>query len=82
MYKEIFHAPADHMELSLKLRRFAAWRDVQQLHIDFESYQDNNVYGAKLEPMDYDFNKDLAESKMPTTYPGGPLDDDDDDDLS
>lgn len=82
-YKELFHAPEEHMKLSFQLRRRAAWRDVQQLSFDFASYQDNNVFGATLQPMDFDFNKDLAESQLPTTYPSEPLDplaDDDDDD--
>lgn len=76
IWKELFHAPAEHMKASFQLRRRAAFRDVQQLHFDFGSYQDNNVFGAHLEPMDFDFNKDIEESTLPTTYPDSDGDDD------
>jgi hypothetical protein len=78
IWKELFHAPVEHMKASFQLRRRAAFRDVQQLHFDFESYQENNVLGAQLEPMDFDFNKDIEESNLPTTYPAG---DDDDEEI-
>lgn len=39
IWKELFHAPAEHMKASFQLRRRAAFRDVQQLHLDFESYK-------------------------------------------
>jgi hypothetical protein len=75
IWKELFHAPAEHMKASFQLRRRAAFRDVQQLHFDFESYQDNNIFGEQLEPMDFDFNKDIAETNLPTTYPDAGDDD-------
>ena len=76
-YYEIFDAPVKHMQASLALRRRSALADVQQLDIDFHSYNDNNKRGEKLPPMDYNFNKDLEEMKLPTTYeePDDELDD-------
>lgn len=65
----IFQAPPDHMKQSLQLRRRAAVQDILQLDLDFHSYNDNNVFSAKLPPMDYDLNKDVAEAKLPTIYP-------------
>jgi hypothetical protein len=80
VWKELFHAPAPHMKASFQLRRRAALRDVQQLDLDFHSYNENNVFKESLPPMDYDFNKDMEELNLPTTYPiNGPLDDEDDD---
>jgi len=76
LYKELFHAGPEHMRASLQLRRRGVVRDVMQMELDFLSYNDNNVYSAKLDKMDYDINKDLDELNMPTTYPDGEDDDD------
>jgi hypothetical protein len=78
---EIYHAPSDAMQAALQLRRQMAFRDVVQLSLDFDSYNDNNLVGASLEAMDFDFNKDLAEAKLPTTYPSDPPAETDDDDF-
>lgn len=76
-YYEIYDAPVKHMQASLQLRRRAALADVHQLDLDFDSYNDNNRRGETLQPMDFNFNKDLEEMKMPTTYeePDDELDD-------
>lgn len=75
---EIYQAPAKHMQASLALRRRAALADVQQLNLDLESYNENNVRGETLVPMDFDFNKDIEESRLPTHYPEeGPQTDED-----
>jgi hypothetical protein len=50
------------------------------MDLDFQSYNDNNVYGAKLASMDYDFNKDVQEANLPATYPSEPSFDVDDED--
>lgn len=65
----LFQAPPDHMRQSAQLRRRAALADVAQLELDLDSYNDNNIWGVKLPPMDFNFNPDLAERKMPTQYP-------------
>jgi hypothetical protein len=77
---EIYDAPPKHMQAALQLRRKAALSDVIQLNLDFESYNDNNKHGEKLEPLDFNFNKDLEEINLPTTYPeDGPEEDFDED---
>jgi hypothetical protein len=73
-------APPEHMRLSLQLRRTAAFHDVRQMDLDFQSYNDNNVYGETLAPMDYNFNHDLQEANLPATYPSAPSFDGDDED--
>lgn len=65
----IYDAPPEKMRASLQLRRRAALGDVRQLQFDFMSYNEFNHFKAKLQPMDFDFNKDLAEMEEPTTYP-------------
>jgi hypothetical protein len=62
-------APPGHMRISLQQRRQAALADVKQLKLDFESYNDNNRFGATLPELDFNFNKDLEELELPTSYP-------------
>ena len=64
----IENAPPGHMRVALQQRRQAAFNDVLQLNLDFESYNENNKFGAVLPPMDYDFNKDIEESRQPIKY--------------
>jgi hypothetical protein len=64
----IFAIPPKKMRLSMQLRRRAALADVVQLKIDFDSYNDNNLFKETIEPLDFDFNKDIEEMNMPTEY--------------
>jgi hypothetical protein len=78
----IFEAPADVARTSFALRRRAAFRDCLQLHFDFLSWNENNASGHELDGMDYDFNADIEDVSMPTTYSDELLEDpfaDDDD---
>lgn len=75
----IFLAPAEHMQLSLQLRRRAVFHDVRQMALDLESYNENNVHGTMVPGLDYNLNLDLAESRQPTSYPSAPPPDEDDD---
>jgi hypothetical protein len=74
---DIFNAPPDHMKLSLSLRRRSALKDVAQLELDLQSYNDNNKFGETIEGFDYNFNKDLEEGAMPTDYPSEAPEDND-----
>jgi hypothetical protein len=74
----IFEAPGKVARASFALRRRSALADVRQLHFDFLSYNDNNKLGEHLDPMDYNFDKDIAEMSEPTTYQEGPILGDDD----
>jgi hypothetical protein len=82
-YFEINSLTDKQMLVSRQLRRRAALRDVLQMDLDFGSWLDNNKHGHRLEPMDWNFNPDVAEAKLPTTYPdqAPPLDEDDEDDF-
>ena len=65
----IENAPPEHMRQSCSLRRRSALRDVLQLKLDFDSYNENNKFGVELPPLDFDFNKDVEEMSLPTFYP-------------
>jgi len=64
----IFKAPPDVVRQALALDRRQALATAQQMKLDFDSYNDNNEFGVKLEPLDLDLNKDLAEMNLPSTY--------------
>jgi len=64
----IYDAPPQHMKVALSFRRRAALSDVLQLKLDFDSYNDYNKFGATLEEMDFDFNKDIEESSQPEDW--------------
>lgn len=76
----LFEAPPEFITESFQLRRRSLSGDARQLHIDWESYIDNNKFGAKLKPINYDLNEDIKESKYPTEYPSDAPDDFDPDD--
>jgi len=84
VWYKIYEMPPEKMRASGQLRRRGAFRDVLQIHIDFESYNDNNVFGAMVDQLDFNFNKDILEASQPITYPDeGPTlaDEEEDDDL-
>jgi hypothetical protein len=64
-----FEMPPEKMRTAGQLRRRGAFNDVYQIHIDFTSYNDNNVFGAQLDNLDFNFNKDIEEADLPTEYP-------------
>jgi len=43
------------------------------------SWTENNIHQDKLDPMDYNFNKDLAELSESTEYVDNPLGEEEDD---
>lgn len=68
----LFEAPPQVARASFALRRRSALADVVQMHFDWLSYNDNNVLGETLDPLDVNFQKDIAEMEEPTTYPDEP----------
>ena len=53
---------------ALALDRKQALITVQQMKLDFDSYNDNNEFGATLDPLDVNFQKDLDEMSLPDVY--------------
>jgi hypothetical protein len=76
----LFDAPPEHITTSFQLRRRSLSGDARQLHLDWESYNDNNKFRAKLKPINYDLNEDIKEMALPTEYPTEAPDDFDEDD--
>lgn len=74
----------DKIWISFGWRRSGVSNRISQIDTDHQSYNDFNIFGAKLPPMDFDFNTTLKEKSMPNTYPDeAPEDiDDEDDDVS
>ena len=65
----LHQAPPEHMRVSVQLRRNQALDDVKQLRMDIDSYNDHNIHEAVVDPPDFNFNTDIEESMLPTTYP-------------
>jgi hypothetical protein len=74
----IFKAPPEVARQALALDRKQALATVQQMKLDFDSYNDNNEFGAMLPPLDLDFNKDIEEMSLPVEYDPDPYGDEDD----
>ena len=77
-------APPDRMRAAFSYRRQAIVSDVLRHKDDVDSFNDNNLFGVQIPLFDYDFNKDVAESGLPTDYKEDELSmglDDLDDDL-
>lgn len=64
---------------AVALDRRQALATAQQMKLGFDSYNDNNEYGVQLEPLDLDFNKDLAEMSLSSTYDPNLEDEEEDD---
>jgi hypothetical protein len=61
-------APPEPMRISLQIRRRSSLSDVLQIVLDFDSYNDNNPFNAKLPAMDFNYNKDIEEMSLPSEY--------------
>jgi hypothetical protein len=79
LWADIFQARPNHMRVSMQQRRNGILADARQHKTDLDSYNANNVHDARLPLFDYNFNKDLEELALPTTYPDRKPDDEDDD---
>lgn len=66
-----FEAPPEVARQALALDRKQALNTlntVLQMKLDFDSYNDNNSFGATLDPLDVNFQKDLDEMSLPDEY--------------
>jgi hypothetical protein len=77
----IFKAPPEVVRQALAIDRRQALSTVKQMKLDFDSYNDNNDFGAMLPPLDLDFNKDIEEMSLSSEYDPDPYGDEEDDDL-
>ncbi len=58
-----------HMKISMSQRRNGVLADCKQMAIDYDSYNDNNIYRVTLPPISYNFDPDIEEMRFPTSYP-------------
>lgn len=72
VWAELHKAREGHMKLSLSQRRNGIRADCIQMALDFDSYNENNVYGAELAPISFNFDPDIEEMRFPTDYPDEP----------
>ena len=79
-YYPLFTTEPDKIWASLGVRRDGTRNRVVQIATDRRSYVENNIFGATLPEMDFDFNSDAIESQLPTDYPDEAPDGHDDDD--
>ena len=61
----IFKSQPEVARQQLTLDRKQALITVRQMKLDFDSYNTNSEFGALLEPLDLDFNKDIEEMSLP-----------------
>ena len=74
-----FEAPPEVARQALALDRKLALNTVLQMKLDFDSYNDNNTFGATLDPLDVNFQKDLDEMSLPDEYDPDLEEEEDDD---
>ena len=65
---DITKAKPEQMRLSFSGHRNRILTECRQLSLDFDSYNDNNPFGASLPPIEFNFTRDIEESKMPLQY--------------
>ena len=82
LYYPLFTTEPEKIKTSLSVRRDGVRNRVIQIETDRLSYNENNVFGAEIEQMNFDFNAAAIESQLPTDYPeSAPEDYDEDDDV-
>lgn len=77
----LFEAPEEFAKAFFAWRRNGAVADIVSSETDRESYNENNVHGANVQQPSLDFTNDVAEKKLPPTYPGEAPDTDDEDEF-
>lgn len=75
LWATITDADPGHMRMSLQQRRQYLLSGCRQHKLDFDSYNDNNKFEAKLPPVSYNFEPDMDELDLPTEYPTEPPED-------
>lgn len=79
-YFPLFQTLPGRVEVGLKLRTRWAFKRVEQIEIDWSSYNDNNIFGVKIAQLDFNFEQALVDAKMPTEWSDNPPDGIDDED--
>jgi hypothetical protein len=64
----IYKAPPHVAKQHFALERRKAVENVYQMKLNFDSYNDNNEFGFKMPPPDYNFQADIDDMEQPTEY--------------
>jgi hypothetical protein len=64
----IYEAQPEIARQAFALERRQALGTIQQMKFDFDSYNDNNKFGAKLPDLNYDFKSDIEEMGLSNEY--------------
>lgn len=77
----VFEAPPDLARQHYQIERRLAVENAVQLDLELASYNDNNIFDATLNPLDWNLTPDIEEKSLPTEYdPYGDDEDGDDED--
>jgi hypothetical protein len=77
----VFEAPPDLARQHYQIERRLAVENAVQLDLELASYNDNNIFDATLNPLDWNLTPDIEEKGLPTEYdPYGDDEDGDDED--
>jgi hypothetical protein len=75
----MFKAPPEIARQHFALERRVSVANAAQLSLELFSYNDNNEFGASLDPMDWNIAKDLDEMNQSTEYDPDPYGDEEED---
>ena len=78
-YYPSFQAPPEIARQHFQLERRQMVENAAQMVLDLQSYNDNNVFGATLPPVDLNIANDIDELSQPTQYNPDQYGDEDDD---
>jgi len=68
LWVEITKAKPEQMRMSFMHHRNRILSECKQLSFDFDSYKENNPFGAKLPAIEFNFSPDIEEAKLPLQY--------------
>jgi len=68
IWVDIRKAKPEQMRISFQGHRNRILSECKQLSFDYDSYNENNLFGETLPPIEFDFTADIEESKQPLQY--------------
>jgi hypothetical protein len=68
VWVDITKATPEQMRMSFMHHRNRILSECKQLALDFDSYNENNAFGTTLPGIDFNFEPDIEEARMPVQY--------------
>jgi hypothetical protein len=72
-----FEAPPELAQQHYQMERRLAVENAVQLDLELDSYNDNNIFGERINSIDWNLSPDIEEKGLPTEY--DPYGDEDED---